>query len=145
MIIVKPFNQKRTATYKYIERENHLYNSNKVRGYTYSSSFIDIKPNGDITVKANEIYPYAWDGCSPKFKFLGLWLWGIPDGALDIMTGKSATYYASMFHDALYQHLGTKGFPLTRKECDIIFGEILGSYSLAGTYYTFVRIFGGIH
>ncbi|UTW01238.1 hypothetical protein KDW99_08965 [Marinomonas rhizomae] len=53
--------------------------------------------DGTLTIRAN----YAWDGCTPKVSFLGVWWVGVPDGILRL--GKPWTYYASLIHDVLCQ------------------------------------------
>jgi hypothetical protein len=59
---------------------------------------------------------YATDGCSPKAKVLGLWL-GTPDFLW--------TRLASTIHDALYQFAHIDCCPLTRKEADWLFYELM--------------------
>lgn len=84
--------------------------------------WVIIKPNGEVSVKAN----YAWDGTtlSPDF----------PE-----------TYYPSLVHDALYQFL-EKGMTLTRKEIDDLFLKMMqeNNFKFAKVYYRAVRLFGGV-
>jgi hypothetical protein len=136
---IKPFDRQKASNYKYKIMAPKQFKS-QITGYEWEGPWLSIAANGMITVKASTDRPFAWDGCSPKFRLLGLGLVGTPDGAIDINTGQSATFYASMVHDALYQSLDV--IPLSRKECDQIFREILGSYELAGVYYWAVRCFG---
>jgi len=97
--------------------------------------------NGIITIKASNKHSYAWDGCTPK-KILFDIVFGTPDGKLDVNTLKPITYYASMFHDILYQFLCQ--IPISRKEADQIFYLLLkkANFKLAKLYYLAVRIFG---
>jgi len=55
------------------------------------------------------------------------------------------TYYASMFHDALYQF--KEGGCISRKEADIIFRLLLkkAGFMWWPQYYAAVRIFGGFY
>jgi hypothetical protein len=91
-------------------------------GRSYQSEWLDIDPDGLITVKGGKGAGYAWDGCSPKVNFLHL-IWGTPDGKLDYGTERPMTYYASMIHDAMYQY--KKGIPLSRMEADALFTRML--------------------
>lgn len=81
---------------------------------------------------------YAWDGSSPKFRLFGKWC-GTPD--------YEGTRLASMYHDSLCQFLHCKCFPLTKKQCDQVFGEIMKSegFPLWQTYMGAVMIFGGCY
>ena len=47
---------------------------------------------------------YTWDGCTPKFSILDIFVIGTPDGIKNINTGKPKTYFASLVHDVLYQY-----------------------------------------
>lgn len=83
---------------------------------------------------------YAWDGCSPKFRVFGSWV-GTPDF--------EASRLASLIHDTAYQFLSNSCFPLSRHECDDLFGRIInrdGNRSVSAfTYSGAVWIFGGAH
>jgi hypothetical protein len=82
------------------------------------------------------IFPgYAWDGCSPKRRFLRL-AFGTPD--------PPCSRLASKVHDLLYQFLLTEGFPFTRKQCDDCFFCImrLSGFRFGGLYHYFVKTFG---
>ena len=87
-----------------------------------------------ITIKANSD-GYAWDGCTPKYSFLGLKIVGVPDGHIDIETMKPKTYYASLVHDAFYQYL--EDVPVTKKEIDKLFVKMLEEryFPLARFYF----------
>jgi len=58
-------------------------------------------------------------------------------------TQEPKTYYASLFHDALYQFYRKDG-PYTIKDADIIFRKLMWKYDfkLTSVYYTAVRIIG---
>ena len=85
---------------------------------------------------------YAWNGCSPKFSFMDLFIIGTPDGINDYRTGKPKTYYASLVHDFLYQFKKQHG--LSRKQCDMIFIGMLKDtkFFLRHIYYIAVRLVG---
>ena len=105
---------------------------------------LTISTDGTITVKKD----YAWDGCSPKLlKILDIFWLGTPDGLIDIKTGKPATYYASLVHDALGQFAKKEPekMPFNRKERDLMFKEMLEGFALKWFYYLAVRIFGGLY
>jgi hypothetical protein len=59
---------------------------------------------------------YSTDGCSPKTKLFGFWL-GTPDFLW--------TRLASTVHDAFYQFAHVPCCPLTRREADILFYELM--------------------
>ena len=89
-----------------------------------------------------EIHPgYSWDGCSPKYVLLGLFVLGTPDGPPDPITGVPATYYASLVHDFLMQFAYHSQMPFTVAEIDKIFKAILDrdGFELSGTYHLAVR------
>lgn len=96
--------------------------------------------DGTITVFKG----YAWDGCTPKFQFWDI-LFGTPDGVPHNQTKLPKTYHASLVHDALYQFLDD-GLPLTRRQADAIFLQILtrNSFAPRRLYHAIVRIFGGL-
>ena len=101
---------------------------------------LEITKDGQITILAG----YAWDGCTPKFCLLDI-LIGIPDGVVDSRTGRPKTYYASLIHDVLYQFLDD-GLPLTRRQVDRFFLELLGrtGFTWRYVYYGAVRLFGNL-
>lgn len=102
------------------------------------SKWLRIETSGLITVKAG----YAWNGCSPKFSVLDLFVLGTPDGIVNVGTMRPKAYYASLVHDALYQYFSYHSF--SRKEADLIFRSILrrDRFLLGPVYYFFVRAFG---
>jgi len=87
-----------------------------------------------LTIRAK----YSWDGCSPKKRFAMLWL-GTPD--------PHCTRLASLVHDVLYQFIATDHFPLSRKQCDAAFYDVmyLQRFLLAGMFHQAVRTFGGLY
>lgn len=113
-----------------------------------------------ITVYGSHLKGYAWDGCSPKTRFLDLYL-GTPDGIVtkqyvevkeDSPRGQwpqfdyvPKTYYASLVHDLLYQF--KKEVPVSREVADLIFLEFMEAqgFILAGFYYRAVRAVGWIY
>jgi len=103
--------------------------------------WLEIKNNGDIIVKKD----YSWDGCTPKFNILDLFIIGTPDGVINIRTGKPKTYYASLIHDALYQFIDDERMLFNRKDIDDFFYSILKEekFILAPIYYIIVRITAG--
>ena len=102
--------------------------------------WLEIRQTGEITVLAG----YAWDGCTPKACVLDI-LVGTPDGVVDLRTGRPKTYYASLFHDALYQFLDS-GLPLERAEVDRFFLRLLEATAFRPrhAYYAAVRLFGSL-
>ena len=133
--------------------ENWIFKLNEVvkynSGWNLSENYIfrDAKKNKIrmIITKNGDIYilpHYSWDGCSPKFFFLDIYI-GTPDGVKHKDTQKPKTYYASLFHDALYQFYRKNG-PYKIKDADIIFLKLMRKYDfrLATIYYHAVRIFG---
>ena len=129
--------------WKFVHHEDYQYYSERLRGRYFSKNWLSIE-NGLVTVKGsfNNKKGYAWDGCTPKFNFMDI-TWVIPDGKTiqhtEPISGKThyapITYYASMIHDALYQY--KRCIPVTRKEADLIFYDILkgSKFSLAWLYY----------
>lgn len=105
----------------------------------FEAEWLTIDCEGRVTVKANQ-NGYAWDGCTPKWSILNLFILGVPDGHVDYRTGKPFTYYASMVHDALYQYLDT--IPVTKDQVDRLFLEMLGDFKLKQVYYLAVKWFG---
>jgi hypothetical protein len=124
------------------ERDESIMTNITDRGFKRERLIID--PSGKITVKCSFGNGYAWDGCTPKWNCLHF-NWGTPDGKLDYTTGKPMTYYASMFHDALYQFKDEKDMCISRKETDVIFRLLMrrNRFMWSGLYYLAVRLFGG--
>lgn len=115
-------------------------------GRSFKNDWIEISETGLITCTCSNPSErgYAWDGCSPKRNFLDI-TWGTPDGKLDFETEKPITYYASLFHDVLYQF--KREVPVTRLESDDLFKEMLklDRFSLWLLYYIGVRIGGAFY
>lgn len=102
-----------------------------------------IEKNGKITVFTG----YAWDGCSPKFNILDLFLFGTPDGIFNPIIGKPKTYYASLIHDALYQFMDDPRMPVKRNQMDKFFLLIMkrDNFLLRHIYYIAVRGLGWLY
>ena len=85
---------------------------------------------------------YAWNGCSPKFKFGNLII-GTPEGEED-SNGYPKTYWASLIHDALYQLSEYTFNKSDRKIADNIFLSLLqkNDFKYATIYFNMVRLFG---
>lgn len=126
--------------YKFVETQPISYYTN-LTNREFNANWIEINHNGVITVNPNKL-SYAWDGCSPKFNFLDL-TFGTPDGKLQLDTQKPITYYASLLHDAIYQHKSV--IPISRKEADTLFYLVLKErkFFWRHIYYICVRCFGG--
>jgi hypothetical protein len=79
---------------------------------------------------------YSWDGCSPKIhNFFFGWM-GVPD--------HKNTRLSSVTHDAYTQFENTDHMPLTRKEIDYVFYDImkLKKYLFRGLFHGGVKTFG---
>lgn len=79
---------------------------------------------------------YAWNGCSPKIRFMWFIL-GTPD--------PPCTHVPSGVHDLFYQFLKTPGFPLTQEQCDDSFFDLMSlfGFRLKGLYHYAVNKLGG--
>ena len=117
--------------------EDYSYQS-QLTGYCFLGKWLRICTDGTIIVPKG----YAWDGCTPKYSFLDLFVLGTPDGIIDIDTCKPKTYYASLIHDALYQYYRWHDIP--RKDIDLLFLKMMQEhkFKLSKMYYFFVRILG---
>lgn len=128
--------------YKFIIMKDYVYrDTGWILDEPFEAQWLEISKQGCITVKANET-GYAWDGCTPKWSFLNLAIIGVPDGHIDLRTGKPYTYYASMVHDALYQYLDS--VPVTKARIDKLFHKMLGDFKLRDLYYFCAKRFGGV-
>jgi hypothetical protein len=126
--------------YKYVHHEDVHIKTNII-DRPFANEWLRIDNDGTITVLASREGGYAWDGCSPKWHFLDL-MFGTPDGRFDHTTEKQITYYASMFHDVMYQF--KEQIPLSRLEADIIFQLNLmkAKFLLQALYFFGVRTGG---
>lgn len=87
---------------------------------------------------------FCWNGCDPTIQ-VGDFFIGTPDGAIDQITGKPKTYYASLLHDILCQLIRqNKRFPISRLEADQAFADLLkrDGFKHHALYYRIVRLFG---
>jgi hypothetical protein len=114
--------------------------SSPLTGITFQGQWLTILPDGKLIITKG----YAWDGCTPKWNILDLFILGTPDGIINYKTGLPKTYYASLVHDALYQY--KHYLPFTRKQIDKLFLEMLQAekFVWAWPYYFFVRTFGWV-
>ena len=128
--------------YKFVHRKDEFIQTN-IKNRYFENEWLCIQNDGKIILKGTNQNGYAWDGCSPKWEWIDL-TWGTPDGRFDAKTTLPITYFSSMFHDVFYQFKAD--IPLSRKETDLIFKIMLqqAGFKLAGTYYLFVRLFGGL-
>lgn len=138
VVVIEPA-KRRKGIYKFLEVKDHVYQTSILTGIVIDESWLRVE-NGTITLKGSNGDGFAWDGCTPKLNVFDLVLLGTPDGRVNINTTKPVTYYASMIHDVLCQHVGTGG--LTRKQADDVFLELLGDFDLRYLYYLAVRIWG---
>jgi len=129
--------------YKFIQKKN-VYITTDLTGVELDNEWLKIEKTGKIKIKGVNKNGYAWDGCSPKFEVLDL-LIGTPDGAVNLNTEKPYTYYASMFHDCLYQFKDS--VPVSRFQADMIFTKLLkrDKFFWWAVYGFFVFTFGCIY
>ena len=129
------------GVYIYCLEEDYTYRSS-IKGRVFENEWFKLEKNGTITVKGSHKKGYAWDGCSPKFKFKDICWLGTPDAVLNWETKKPKTYYASMVHDVFYQFSKDVKPFIKRKEVDDLFYDILkeNNFRLASVYYRVVRL-----
>ncbi|NUM47064.1 MAG: hypothetical protein HUU38_20380 [Anaerolineales bacterium] len=108
-------------------------------GKEFVAQWLHIQPDGMIVIPRN----YAWNGCTPKWSFFDLFVFGTPDGIVDIKTCKPKMYYPTLVHDALYQYYPWHS--VERKDIDLLFLEMAreSEFRLSLLYYTVVRLLGG--
>jgi len=134
--------------YLYTLEKEFVYQSSKLKGLSFKCDWLELKPDGTAIVPKE----YSWDGCSPKWRICGF-VFGTPEGDIEVETGKPRTYYASLVHDALYQfmeeiaaanNLSPKD---VKKIADKILLDILleHKFKLAYVYYYAVKYIGGIY
>ncbi|MEH0153879.1 hypothetical protein V6R21_07005 [Limibacter armeniacum] len=128
--------------YKFVVTED-VWIQTSLKDISFENDWISFE-NGIIRLKGTNKQGYAWDGCSPKKIWLDL-VWGTPDGRLDERTELPLTYYASLFHDAIYQFKDE--IVISRKEADLLFRQMMKEtgFVWSGMYYFFVRMFGGFY
>ncbi|MEA3346869.1 MAG: hypothetical protein U9Q21_02130, partial [Candidatus Auribacterota bacterium] len=114
-----------------------------IKGREFENEWFKLEKDGAVTVKGSNKGGYAWDGCSPKIKIKDLYF-GTPEAVLNVKTGKSKTYYASLIHDVFYQFSKDIKSFIKRKEVDKEFCTILKkhNFNLAKIYYGVVRLLG---
>jgi hypothetical protein len=134
--------RRRKGVYKFVITEDVQYET-PIKNKEFENEWLKVEKTGKITVKGSHGNGYAWDGCSPKINILDIFLFGTPDGLMNVNTGKPVTYYASLIHDILYQF--RKDIPISRKTADDIFLIYLGDFRLKSLYYAAVRFFGEIY
>lgn len=127
---------------KYKLKEN-LFFQTQIKGYDYQIVYGDfvseIQSNGVVIVSKG----FLSDGNSPKFS-TPFGSYGIPDGPLDLITGRPVTANAFFLHDALIR-LNRKGklnipYQLIHKEyCNEISKT---SFFLKGFYCFMVKLLG---
>ena len=130
--------------WKFVTEEDFTWKTTILKGRECNFEWLKISKDGTITVKGTNNKGYAWDGCTPKWNFFHV-TWGNFDGKLKKFESgnyKPYTYYASMVHDVLYQY--KRCAPITRKEADIIFYEILkkSEFMWSSVFFAGVRLFG---
>ncbi len=126
--------------YKFKLNENFTHESGWALKEQYKSKWLEITTSGLIIVKSNDT-GYSWDGCTPKWSVLNLFIVGTPDGHIDHRTMKPYTYYASLVHDVLYQYLDT--VPVSKENIDLLFLDMLGDFKLRKIYHLMVKHLGG--
>ena len=132
------------GVYVYCVKEDYKYQSSII-GRECENEWFKLAKDGAVIVKGTHYKGYAWDGCSPKFKLKDLYL-GTWEAVLNLDTGQSKTYYASLIHDVFYQFSQKVRPFVKRKEVDREFYSILkrDKFRCASLYYAAVRLFGWI-
>lgn len=128
------------SVYIYCHKQNYIYKSVLIPRSSFENDWFKLDYDGTIIIKGTHLGGYAWDGCSPKWKFLDIYI-GTPEAVLN-KDGSTKTYYASMVHDVLYQfRKDIKKLGVKRKGADREFYNILkrDGFKLAGLYYGVVR------
>jgi len=126
--------------------EKKYVHKSQIRKRKFENKWLKLEKNGNVTIKGTYKKGYAWDGCSPKWKFRDI-CFGTPEGVLNETTGMSKTYYASMVHDIFYQFSPDLKSLITRKEVDDEFYLILkkNKFKSALVYYWAVRFVGWLY
>ena len=130
------------GVYVYCIKEDYVYKSS-IKEREFENEWFRLEKDGAVIVKGSKKRGYAWDGCSLKFKIKDVYF-GTPEAVLNVSTGKSKTYYASMIHDIFYQFSKDVKSFIDRKEVDREFYSILkkDNFRFAGIYYGVVRMLG---
>ena len=123
--------KKRKGIYKFAVKEDVFFKEVPII-HPFKKEFLEITDDGHVIVRGTYKNGYAWDGCTPKWNILDLWVMGIPDGRTLVDTGTPTTYHASMVHDILCQY--QKEIGITRKQADDIFLHYLGDFQLRYVY-----------
>lgn len=133
------------SVYIYCIKKDYYYQSS-IMGRIFENEWFRLSRDGMVIVKGSHRHGYAWDGCSPKFKIKDIYL-GIPEAVLNLETGKSKTYYASLIHDVFYQFNEDVRSFVHRKEVDQELYAILkrDQFRFAQVYYLSVRCLGWIY
>jgi hypothetical protein len=138
--------QKKIGMYRFVIKEDITFPNTLIKEpfEDPDKKWIVINENGDIKITASnpDANGYAWDGCTPKIDILNLFSVGVPDGRVNVETGKPITYYASLVHDVLCQFRGKTW--KHRKENDLVFLNYLGDFKLRYVYYYAVRAYSTI-
>ncbi len=130
------------GVYIYCIKEDYARKT-AIRGREFSNEWFALDKDGTVTIKGSNKNGYSWDGCSPKKKFLDIYV-GTPEAVLNFTTGKTKTYYASLIHDVFYQFSKDVKSFISRKEVDKEFCNILKAdgFRAAKIYYGVVRSLG---
>lgn len=136
------------ATYKFCENRDLVFYTHYLG--EFENEFLKLDGH-ELIIFGSHLHGYAWDGCTPKFEFLDIYI-GVPDGThreQTVFCGDDyntswvpKTYYASLVHDVFYQFKAD--IPVSRKTADLIFLRLMqrANFKLAYPYYLAVRAFG---
>ena len=133
------------GVYVYCITSDYAYKSS-ITGRKFENEWFSLDQDGTITVKGTHGRGYAWDGCSPKWKWKDIYF-GTPEGVLNYETRHSKTYYASLVHDLFYQfNKDLRGIVL-RREADRELYNLLkrDDFRFARLYHWAVRSVGWIY
>jgi len=132
------------GVYVYCITEDRKHKSS-ITGREFENEWLRLEKDGTVTVRGSNRRGYAWDGCSPKWKFKDVYF-GTPEAVLNFKTGRSKTFYASLVHDVFYQFNKDLRSFVRRKEVDMEFYAILkeNDFRFARLYYLAVRLFGWV-
>jgi len=132
-----------------------------VTGITYEDEYMRLSEDGTLAVTGR----YAWNGCSPKFAVAGM-VFGTPEGMIPHVSERDSivaslarmgygsldwrqpkTYWASMFHDVLYQLSERFADNMRRSDADRLFLHLLQAcrFPRAKLYYAAVHSFGCLY